>query len=324
MAYDPELEAFKTDIDLRHYAASRGYEQDKRKRESSRSSTIMRHSNGDKIIIKRGGDRHYVYFSVRDDSDNGSIIDFVQKRQGLNLGQVRKELRPWVHKFVSPSLPRFAPLETTSKDRLRVESEYRAMKEARRHPYLEEVRLIPPELLESPRFAGRVRIDRNGNAVFPHFDQDELCGYEVKNRNFTGFAKGGEKGLWLSQEFPDDNCLLFAESAIDALSHAALFPSEKTRYSSIGGQVNPTQPDLIKAAIAGMPEGSEIVAAMDANEAGSRLVEIVRQAFEEIAVETGRTDLIFKLHLPDQEDKDWNDVLRERGVSFPTARVFDF
>jgi hypothetical protein len=36
-----------------------------------------------------------------------------------------------------------------------------------------------------------VRIDSRGNAVFPHFDGAGLCGYEIKNQRFTGFAAGG-------------------------------------------------------------------------------------------------------------------------------------
>ena len=48
----------------------------------------MRHPNGDKIIVKRSADGHYVYFSVRDDRDNGSIIDFVQKRMRLSLNSI--------------------------------------------------------------------------------------------------------------------------------------------------------------------------------------------------------------------------------------------
>ena len=52
-----------------------------------------------------------------------------------------------------------------------------------------------------------------------------LCGYEIKNsEGFTGFASGGVKGLWLSHEESFDNCLVFYESAIDALGHAVLFP----------------------------------------------------------------------------------------------------
>ena len=74
------------------------------------------------------------------------------------------------------------------------------MQGAPRHPYLEVERGLSPALLGLPRFAGRVRIDGMGNAVFPHFDQAGLCGYEIENRNFTGFLRGGEKGLWFSKD----------------------------------------------------------------------------------------------------------------------------
>jgi Toprim-like len=92
-----------------------------------------------------------------------------------------------------------------------------------------------------------------------------LSGYELKNVGFTGFASGGSKALWLSHELPDDQRLVFCEAAVDALSHAVLFPDNHARYASIGGKPNPQQPELIRAAAARMPNGSEIIAAMDAD-----------------------------------------------------------
>ena len=80
--FDEELSKFKTDIDLRAYAAEQGYHLDRK--ESSRGSSVMRHPNGDKVLIKRGSDGHYVYFSVRQEGDNGTIIDFVQHRHSKN------------------------------------------------------------------------------------------------------------------------------------------------------------------------------------------------------------------------------------------------
>ncbi len=312
--FDTELESFKNGIDLRAYAAEQGYQLDRK--ESWRGSAVMRHPNGDKIVITRGDDGHYVYFSVRQDNDNGSIIDFVQHRQRLSLGAVRKELRPYIG-LPSSRLPDYPPLPKTSTDRMRVETEYARMQDASRHPYLENERALPPSLLESERFAGRVRIDARGNAVFPHFDQEGLSGYEIKNKGFTGFSSGGTKGLWLSHERPDDNRLVFCESAIDALSHAVLFPDDRARYASIGGKPNPVQPELIRAAVARMSSGSEIVAAMDADADGAKLAGVVRQAVEL----SGRDDLRFVVQEP-FGFKDWNDHLRARPIhSFPTARL---
>src|ERR1700681_1783353 len=117
--FDAELESFKRDIDLRDYAAGQGYVLDPK--ESWRGSAVMRNPSGDKVIIKRGKAGHYVYFSVRDDRDNGTIIDFVQFRQNISLGPVRKELRPWIG-LPPVAVPVFPALHrSTGKDRMKIE-----------------------------------------------------------------------------------------------------------------------------------------------------------------------------------------------------------
>jgi hypothetical protein len=307
---DAELSSFKTAIDLRAYAASQGYQLDRKA--SWRGTAVMRHPvSDDKVVIKRGLDGHYVYFSVRDDRDNGSIIDFVQFRQGLSLGAVRKELRPWIGQPPVP-VPSFPVLVKTEKDRVKVEAAWEKMQDlADGHPYLERARSLPAALLLDERFAGRIRIDGKGNAVFPHFDAEGLSGFELKNTGFTGFAPGGTKALWLSHEFPADTRLVVTESAIDALSHAVLFPDHFARYASIGGKPNPQQPELIRAAAARMPHGGDVVAAMDNDADGRKLAEIVRQA---VAL-TGRGDLHFRIQEPEGA-KDWNDQLRAKPLPF--------
>ena len=301
---DAELEHFKTAIDLRAYAADQGYALDRK--ESWRGSSVMRHpATDDKIIVKRGEDGHYLYFSVRDDHDNGSIIDFVQHRLGGSLGVVRKELRPWIG-LPEERLPVFPALPKSTKDRAKVERDYLRTEAITKHQYLQGERAIPLRLLEGDRFAGRIRTDDHRNAVFPHFDTEGLCGYEIKNTGgFTGFSAGGSKGLWFSRTQADDERLIFCESAIDALSHAALFDDARARYASIGGKPNPIQPELIKAAIMRMAPGSEIVSAMDADADGAKLAGMVREVFEQ----AGRDDLKFTLQEPFGA-KDWNDQLR--------------
>ena len=126
-----ELEDFKSRINLSEYAAACGYRLDRKA--SSRNSAVMVRSPGDKIIIALGADRHWIYFSVGEDRDSGSIIDFVQNRQGGNLGDVRKELRPWLEGR-SSDVSRPAPdaflstLEPASKDLIAVRARYEAMK----------------------------------------------------------------------------------------------------------------------------------------------------------------------------------------------------
>jgi hypothetical protein len=137
--FDTELDKFKTAIDLRAYAAGQGYQLDAKA--SWRGTSVMRNPlSNDKVVIKRGMDGHFVYFSVRDDRDNGSIIDFVQFRQGLSLGAVRKELRPWIGQ-PPVSVPVFAVLHKTKNDRMKVEASWARMQDALDgHPYLERER----------------------------------------------------------------------------------------------------------------------------------------------------------------------------------------
>jgi hypothetical protein len=302
--YRDELERFKTAINLTEYAASQGYQLDKRA--SSRNSVVMRHSAGDKVVIARGEDQHWIYFSVRDESDNGSIIDFIQYRRRCSLADVRRELRPWVGGAVPrPALELYVPeVVPVSRDRAGVIRALAAMKPLVTHRYLEEKRAIPRELLANPRFAGCVLMDARSNAIFPHADKDGPCGYEIKNQGFTGFAPGGEKGLWMSRVRRADTVLVIAESAIDALSYAALHPDENARYASFGGAMSPGQPALIQAAVERIPSGVVVRIATDSDEEGARFATII----EAVTVEAGKSELAVERVMP-PETKDWNEVL---------------
>lgn len=293
---DAELEKFKTEINLSEVAASQGYRL--ARNESSRNSAAMRHPNGDKIIIARGSDNHWIYFSVRDDADSGSIIDFLQKRQGGNLGHIRRELRRWFsHTSQRPRPEDYAhQVEPSSKDRQAIIRAFGAMNTAEDHPYLAS-RAIGKELLTDVRFIGRVFMDRHGAAIFPHEDEQGLCGYEMKNVDFTGFPAGSEKGLWCSSQQPDDVRLVLCESGIDAISYHALHPDPLTRYASTGGGWS----DKTRALLVGVAQelpGGEIILAFDNDEQGRKYEAEAQQ----LLAATGKT---ITTDLP-PEGKDWN------------------
>ncbi len=311
---DNELQQFKTGVNLSEFAASRGYLLDRR--ESSRNSAVMRHADGDKIIIARNDENgHWIYFSIRDDRDNGTIVDFLQNRGGGSLGKIRKTLRAWsgsprpavqVSAFVRDLLP-------VSRDRAAVVAEWERARICLSLPYLTG-RGLGPDVLALPRFAGCVRVDRRNNALFAHYDKNGLCGYEVKNKNFTGFAPGGVKGLWFSKAFPADRQLVLTESAIDGLSYHVLHPDELwTRYMSTGGELNPQQrgdlelqqPGLLRGAMEKLPAGAIVLLAFDNDDPGEKLADEVR-ALAPAGRELRRV-------LPNAESgKDWNDMLKRR------------
>ena len=265
---DFELERFKTDVMLPELAAARGYALDRRA--SSRNSVVMRHPDGDKIIIARyEGTTHWVYFSVRDDRDNGTVIDFLQNRGVGSLGMVRKTLRDWLGTARPDSqLPLFVKdLQPVSRDRASVMAAWEMAEPCAALPYLTG-RGLGPDVLALPLFVGCVRVDRRNNALFPHYDKDGLCGFEVKNKGFTGFASGGVKGLWYSQAKTTDGRLVLVESAIDAMSFHALQGDMFTRYMSTGGELNPQQPVLLRGAMEKLHPSAVVVLAFDDDEGG--------------------------------------------------------
>lgn len=319
MRNDDELTRFKTEINLVEYAESCGYEIDRR--ESSRASTVMRRSD-DKIIVATDADGHGIYFSVRDDRDNGTIIDFVQRRRGLNLGQLRKELRPWLSGAAAPvrrpAQQRPARPERSSVDRQRVLAVWMRMQPQPRngHAYLRDERMLDESVLTDVRFASMIRVDSRGNAVFPHYDEAGLCGYELKNRGFTGFSKGGQKALWHTTNIEQAQRIVIVESAIDAMSHAQITQDGGAAYVSTGGALSDRQRELLRRVMHdAAARGAEIVIATDSDEAGHKFArEIAALAPAQV-----------RLSRQVPQEKDWNDVVlaqREREMRAQRERGY--
>jgi hypothetical protein len=309
--YDDELHRLKSDIHLVQYAVDRyGYQRDRR--ESSVSSHVLRQpATNDKIVVRKDKDGHWTYFSVRDDRDHGTIVDFVQRRGRQSLGEVRQELRQWL------GSPRPAPdyalptARSVIRDRRPLAEVFDAARAAETCDYL-RARGLRPETLRDPRFAGTWRMDARGNVLFVHTgDAGEVTGFEVKNRGFTGFAPGGTKTAWRSVGLTEDRALVVTESAIDALSYHQLHrgKSEAARYLSTAGAPGPAQFELLERAFSRMPAESTVVAAVDSDEAGHKLA-------SRIEALTGRLAHVkFRRDAPDGA-KDWNEVLQRVEQSF--------
>lgn len=310
---DEELEDFKTRINLTEYAAALGYLIDRKK---SYGSSVLMRSGADIVVIGKNADNdHWIYWQVDagkggPGADAGSIIDFVQQRKGLNLGKVRQELRPWVGGAPltrRPDRDAFVlDLKPITKDLMRVQARYEAANPLSTHRYLQQTRSIPASVLADPRFSDRMRVDAQGNVLFPHINRDGICGYEIKNADFTGFATGGEKGLWASRVGEGDTALVIAETAIDALSYCALHPDPNSRYLSTGGALNNSQPDLIRSAIERMPPEARIVVAVDNDDGGQTLFDRIQALFDDSSG-GGRVLIDGR---PQRVGDDWNDVLR--------------
>jgi hypothetical protein len=306
---DDELERFKREVNLTELAASNGYRLIDRERSaaghwrgSAQASVSMRHpATDDKIVIRRDRDGHWTYFSVRDDRDNGTVVDFLQHRHAPSLGAVRRELRAWLDQE-RPQVPLqlFRPnLKTQTRDQEAVATAFERAR-VERSRYLAE-RHISLTVERNARFASRYRVDARGNVLFPHADPatGQVVGFEIKNRRFTGFAPGGRKTYWMSTARPDDERLVIVEGAIDAFSYHQLFPHPHARYLSTGGAAGRDQLELIARAIAAMPASADVVSATDNDVGGEKL-------HEQLVVAGGRA---LRRHVS-PVPKDWNDYLK--------------
>ncbi len=294
---------FKTEINLTQYAAHLGYEIDRKK--STRSSIAMR-KDSDKVIISRRGNL-WVYFSVTDDSDNGTIIDFAEKRTHKSIGEIGRDLQNWIGGGVSlPHAKSYvrevAPQEY---DPARIAGIFKALKPVNKHRYLAS-RGLTDALLTERRFAGRVFTDRYQNAAFPHFKDGQVCGLELKNHDKALFVRGSEKTLWRSYVFKDDNTLILAEAVIDALSYHALYHREKAVYAATGGGLSPEQGEIITAFICDFEALEHIIIIPDHDQGGEKFEKRIREA-----IELSSFNGLCETHRPCLEGQDWNDVYKD-------------
>jgi hypothetical protein len=306
-----EIHRFKQDIDLRSFAVSKGYRFNKK--DSTPAWTVLRNdASKDKIVVGRGKDGHWCYFSHSDAEDRGSIVDFVRRRGADSWREVFQELRDWTGRRAEHRHLPLAPAAQVPHDRAAILRKLAAARDVPTHPYLES-RGLNTDTLSDPRFRGtwKQAPGTRREVLFLHRDHHGLSGAERKNPGFTGFTPGGSKGLWVSNTTPTDNRLVITESAIDALSYHQVNPNSRTRYVSCAGQPKANQvesgdvekPGLLDAAIASMPAGSTIVAATDADKAGHSFADRIAE------LSAKHQHVTFERHAPTL-GKDWNDHLQ--------------
>src|SRR5450755_1225422 len=304
-----ELERFKTEISLAEVAYAYGYELDRK--ESSRASLVMRRPvDNDKIVIGNEGG-HDVFFSIRNEQQNGSVIDFVMQQEGISLGRSRPILRKWLENpasfFPGESGRKYSHLkaEPVPKDCTAIHARWLRMRPYNKmfcQSYLEKERGLSADTIIT--FANRIRIDERGNVVFRHDGLHNVTGWEVKNRNkFTGFAGGGNKALFgVKVGYPQKEhapLVVLAESAIDVMSYYQLHPAPGF-YLSFAGTMSPEQHELLGYVLNRYP-AARIIAATDNDKEGERFAELI-QSIRPDATRDSPTDA-----------KDWNEALKNRS-----------
>lgn len=290
---EDEIRRFKNEINLAEFLQNRGYEYDKK--ESSKNSAVMRRGS-DKLIVATDADGHGIYFNVKDEKDSGTIIDFIQAREGLNMGQVRKMLRPWIGESSNPIPSPLSPIPKPAKgaaNLAKAQNRYFEMSEYTGN-YLQSRGLSNATVDE---FAPKIKQDERGNVCFRHWSPEGISGYEIKNAGFTGFASGGEKSIFTHIAGEKISRIVITESAIDCMSYHQLKGQPDTLYMSIAGQMSDKQRETIKNILSDQKQAA-VIAAFDNDEQGNKFAEFIAGI---------RPDS--KRELP-EVGKDWNDQLK--------------
>lgn len=295
-----DFEQLKHEIDLPSYASALGYKLDNKK--STQSSLVML-SDGDKVVISRKNGV-WVYFSVYDDGDNGTIIDFVKNRTRKTLFEIVVHLSRWIGVSLQPSTHCHTRLKRDPQyDPDRIQNIFKRCIPISSHPYLER-RGILSGILDTYRLRGRVFQDVYGNVVFPHWKFGAVCGLELRNTDLKLFVRGSQKLFWRSRALQFDTTLILSESPIDALSYAILHPLKNAFLVSTSGGLSPAQMDALQNFISAKTLIDTILIVTDEDPGGDK---IAARLFE--AIRLGGFKGVLDRHSPARRGQDWNDVL---------------
>lgn len=296
-----EIDTFKENINLCEYACEK-YGFAIRQNESSRAYKVLKKPDSDKLVVSKSPQNHWVYFNVFDRTDSGTIVDLIQNRENLNLGQIRKELRSWSNTS-TVSRAKYADITYKPVDLDAVRNQFNSFQPATNTDYLES-RYIDPSVIQSKRFYNKLKQNNLGHLIAPHRSHDGLVGFEIIGSGAKRYSDNSERSIWSSACLKDDQYVIFTESVIDTLSLFQMRDEDNSRYhctsGAIGGRQLGTIVSILKKAHA---DNRVVVAAFDNDDAGTTYTESLRElCSREQAFET----------ITPKPFKDWNDQLKDK------------
>lgn len=283
---------FRAEIPIIDFAINNGYRLDKNK--GLKWPVLRCKYNDDVIIIVNPlKPANQGYFNPDDDSDKGTLINFIKNRLGTlfiqdsNISEI-KNINRILYDYLKIDHPGHL-----SKD-IRIQ-----LKEKERKPFSPEEllpltsidylrsRYLSKETLLAPIFQNRIHNYKSGhyiNIAFPYWDASgKIIGIEERNSGFKFFLEGSllTNAAWYSN-FPAklENVAMF-ESAIDALSYYQLRKSSNTFYIAFGGSLSDGQMELAKNILSNyqIPKNARFLCCFDNDKSGTRYANKMKTFF---------------------------------------------
>lgn len=294
---DSELHELRERVDCRTVLERAGWTMDAQ--ESTRRAAKYRNGPAQIVIVTQEGRG---WFDPLGDG-RGDVLALAQHVWGGNLGQTRKTLRP-----LAGIPPVLLPAPRARREALpfdavtawRQAAQLASGSQAWR--YLTGARGIPADIIEQASREGTLREGIGGTAWALHTGEDgQPCGWEMRGPRYKGFSKGGTKRLFGIGDAAGARRLAVAESAIDAMSLAAIEGrGEGTAYLSTGGGFGPMVEHALRRLLC---PSVRLVAATDRGQGGEILADRLHRIAKEAGAGFGRLR---------PSAKDWNAHLAER------------
>lgn len=327
-----DLNEVKKNVNLVQHAASMGYKIDKKK--SSRKWINME-KGADKILVMGAPNDHgnWYYKSVVNDSDKGSIVDFMKNR-GYSFESVRKlsslhlddEVLYYVQKAKS---------KVGRKEAARTATQKLLTYELSAQNYLAKQRGIKNET--SKRL--NVRSNQEG-AIFSLKLEGKICStIEYKSDGEKRFQAGLERGVCLLGKEKNAKNIIIFESPLDAMSYEQMRYEAQGRkcenlYLSTCGSIGKVVGEEIKKVVLEHPKAM-IYVAFDNDIAGKRMSEEVKKLLknQEVKVQKPRMGKDFNAMLllleeascpvyEEEEKKSFEEELEEQRMGISRKRRY--
>jgi hypothetical protein len=307
--YDPEIEQLRAEVSCAALLERLPPPWLLDRAASTKNSLKYRRGAGEVLIVNHEGRG---WWDPQSDA-RGDVFDLVQHFDpGLNFGEVRKLLRPFIG--LSPTFP--APPRRRHPDSCTLTPAERWALRPPLRPaspgwrYLTHERRLLESILEAAVAADTLREGAYRSPWFAHRDETGgVTHVEIRSANYRGSLAGGVKTLFRFRDAdPPFSRFVLAEAPIDALSIAALEENRPhTLYAATGGGMGPATIEAIERILAGMAGIRHAVfcSAADANPAGERYA----ARHEKLAVKAG---VAFARLRPPIENGDWNDILQRQ------------
>ncbi|WP_026461451.1 toprim domain-containing protein [Adhaeribacter aquaticus] len=264
------FEDFRREISIIELATANGYQHEIKK--GSRTPVFFNPTINDRIIIMNPQNAaNQGYWNPEDDSDKGSLINFVKRRLETVF---KKDNSKSEIANVNAVLYNYLKLPEPVKHQNRQLVNPEVLQNVEAHNFLIDYYKLKPlyktdffrergialETLEKPEFTGRIfnvqYQDPNKpgpvytNVAFPyHLAHDpKMVGLEIRNTAYKAHAEGSDRsnGVWQSNMPEKLDRMVMVESALDALSYRELRNQNNTLFISYGGNLTLNQIQTIK------------------------------------------------------------------------------